>query len=134
MPKLAQSVKKTKCCNSSEFQVVKGKKPSASSWKFSVKISNRFEGLRDNVTSIEDETNGLEGLRLSETRREYPTRSVQKNQNSLTKELVSQQTDVSNRLASETVDTTDVFTSNKVLYKKFFYSVIVLLQLANPSI
>ena len=88
--------------------------------------------MRDNVTSIEDETNGQEGLRLSETRREYPTRSVQKNKNLLTKELVSQQTDVSNRLASETVDTSGVF--NKVLYKKFFYPLIVLLQIANLSI
>ena len=102
MVKSAESVRKTKCCDDSEFRVVKGNKSKASSSEFSVKMSNRFEVLlRDCVTSIAD---GITELEERKTKRELIPRRMEKNENLLT----------TNQLTTFTVESTDVYKRNKV--------------------
>ena len=102
MVKSAESVRKTKCCDDSEFRVVKGNKSKASSSEFSVKMSNRFEVLlRDCVTSIAD---GITELEERKTKRELIPRRMEKNENLLT----------TNQLTTATVESTDVYKRNKV--------------------
>ena len=102
MVKSAESVRKTKCCDDSEFRVVKGNKSKASSSEFSVKISNRFEVLlRDCVTSIAD---GITELEERKTKRELIPQRMEKNENLLT----------TNQLTTATVESTDVYKRNKV--------------------
>ena len=125
MVKSAESVRKTKCCDDSEFRVVKGNKSKASSSEFSVKMSNRFEVLlRDCVTSIAD---GITELEERKTKRELIPRRMEKNKNVLTTKLVSQNpkeekgTFNSNQLTTTTVESTDVYKRNKVFFQYDFF-------------
>ena len=64
--KSAQTDMKPKCCDSSEFQVVKGNKSKVPSMEFSVKITNRFEVLLQyDADSLPDETTGVREKRIN---------------------------------------------------------------------
>ena len=113
---------KPKCCESSEFQVVKGNKSKVPSCEFSVKIMNRFEVLQYDDDSLLDETTGVREKGMSKAKKEaLPTR-VEKKDDLLTKMLVSQQSNerkgafVTKQVLTETValNTTDVCKNNKV--------------------
>ena len=106
---MVKSVRKTKCCDDSEFRVVKGNKSKASSSEFSVKIANRFDVLlRDCVTSIAD---GITELEERKTKRELIPRRMEKNENLLT----------TNQLTTATVESTDVYKRNKVFFQSDFF-------------
>ena len=114
--KSAKSDKKSKSCDSSEFQVMKGRKSKSSSCAFSVKISNRFEVLlRDGINSIADGITELEERKI--TRELIPRRMEkdEKKENLLTKGAFD-----SNQLTSSLVESTDAYKSNKVFF--YFYN------------